>query len=376
PWVSWFVYCSYTGICGWCVTPTAPSRHSIHVAIRDALERGNGHGPFGGIPAQVRVDRGQDFLSKSIAQVMGAFGVRRMKLPPSRPDLKPYVEAANAAVKVMHYQGLPGFTQAPDEKGKQPEPPAGVEGLLTFEEFTARLQNWIHWWNTEHPIRTLGDQTPLAVWNADLTVIHDAPLEALHRHTLELVSRTFTIGPTGIHWGKRQYVEAWMRDHQSERVRLRYLPRHLSSVEVYDAATDAHLGTAAWTNEADRELIVRVKQANADDARRLRAQLRRRKEICKDRYAATSTPGPPQRLNHLTQDQAELLTHRHADRPAPPPAATLPQATSSWSPASGTAPPRPAPPHPPGRELPEPTASWQPAPHPGRKPGTEQDGAP
>ncbi|RSN68458.1 recombinase, partial [Streptomyces sp. WAC 05379] len=113
PWLTLFVNCSNSGICGWAVTPHTPSSQAIIVAIHHALQRGGHHGPFGGIPTLVRVDRGADFLSKAVAQTMGALGVRRVELPPRRPDLKPYVESLNKAFKDMSFRGMPGYTHCP-----------------------------------------------------------------------------------------------------------------------------------------------------------------------------------------------------------------------------------------------------------------------
>jgi hypothetical protein len=70
----------------------------VLVALRDAISREGEHGPFGGVPGAVRVDRGKDFLSRTVGEALGAFAVpvvdlpgssarpRRGPLPPPRAD--------------------------------------------------------------------------------------------------------------------------------------------------------------------------------------------------------------------------------------------------------------------------------------------------
>ncbi|WP_329240840.1 hypothetical protein OG223_00750 [Streptomyces sp. NBC_01478] len=351
PWLTLFVNCSNSGICGWAITPHTPSSQAIIVAIHSALQRGGPHGPFGGIPKLVRVDRGADFLSKAVAQTMGALAVRRVELPPRRPDLKPYVESLNAAFKDMHFRGMPGYTHCPDpDPAAKPKPPP-LEDLLTFEEFTTRTRDFIHRWNHEHRIRSLGNRTPLQAWQADRTVIHDLPPGALNR-SLPLVSRTFTITGTGIDWNGRVYLETWMRDLIGNCVRLRHLPGRYDTVEVYDADTDHRHGTARWTNAASSHLLKRVKEDNAADAARLREALERRPQIVRERFAATATPAPPQPLTTLTTEQARQRLRDPRDPHAATPE-NLPEPTGSWTHTE-----RPQPPPATDDDLPAPTSSW------------------
>jgi putative transposase len=98
PWVTWFIDCATRVICGFAVTAQVPSRESVLVALRDAISREGEHGPFGGVPGAVRVDRGKDFLSRTVGEALGAFAVpvvdlpgssarpRRGPLPPPRAD--------------------------------------------------------------------------------------------------------------------------------------------------------------------------------------------------------------------------------------------------------------------------------------------------
>ncbi|MHA4816091.1 Mu transposase C-terminal domain-containing protein [Streptomyces aculeolatus] len=369
PCLTLIVNCSNTGICGWAVTPHTPSSQAIIVTIHSALQRGGDHGPFGGIPKLIRVDRGADFLSKAVGQTMAALGVTRVELPPRRPDLKPYVEATNKGFKDMLFRGMPAYTHRPStDPAGDPKPPP-LEDLRTFEQFTAEVRDFVYRWNHVYRSRSLGNRTRLEAWKADHNVIHDLPPGALRR-SFPRVSRIFTITNTGIDWNDRTYLKDWMRDHIGTRVHLRHLPGQYATVEVYDAETDQHYGTAHWTNAANSLLLKRVKDANAADRARLEKALNERPRIVGDRYAATTTPEPPRPLTNLTTEQARqrLEDTGHSD-PFPSHIAAdddLPEPTSSWT-ATGRQ--QPAPDN--DDDLPAPTASWL-----SRRPTTPHPNAP
>ncbi|MBX7554391.1 Mu transposase C-terminal domain-containing protein [Streptomyces sp. tea 10] len=362
PWLTLFVNCSNTGICGWAVTPHTPSSQAIIAAIHSAVRRGGPHGPFGGVPKLIRVDRGADFLSKAVAHTLQTLAVRRVELPPRRPDLKPYVESTNAAFKTMLFSGMPGYTHCPEPDTKPKPKPPPIESLLTFEEFTDQVRKFVHKWNHKHRIRSLGNRTPLQAWKADHTVIHDPPPGALKR-SLPLARGTFTITDTGIDWKSRTYLETWMRDHIGTRVRLRHLPGHFDTVEVYNADTDQYLDTARWTNAASSNLLKRVRQANRDDAARVKKALENRpvivaERLAAERFAATTKSAPPHPLNTLTTEQAHRqLEHTHGPDPRTTPTENLPEPSLSWTNTRHLQPP-PAD----DESLPAPTSSWLPRP--------------
>lgn len=356
PWLTLFVNCSNDGICGWAVTPHTPNSQAIIVALHHAVQRGGPHWPFGGVPTLIRVDRGTDFLSDAVHQAMGILDIDRVALPPRRPDLKPYVESLNKSFKNMLFRGMPGYTECPAPDTAATSKPPPVEDLLTFERFTTEVSKFVHRWNHEHRIRNLDNRTPLEVWRADQTVIHDPPPAALRR-SLPFVRRTFTITGTGIDWQGRDYLETWMHDLGGTRVRLRHLPGYFDTVEVYDAADDKYFGTARWTNAASTHLMRRVRETNAADAARLRKALERRSKIVAERFAATAESAPPRLLTTLTTEQAHQHLHdtRDADLLGTPGPVdeNLPEPTGSWT---NTHPPQPCTDI--DDNLPAPTPSW------------------
>ncbi len=109
PWVTWFVDAGTNAVCGTAVTVGVPSRESILAALRAAVSMEEPYGPPGGLPGHMRIDRGKDFLSKTVASVLAGFAVRTGPLPGYTPHLKGSVETLNGAMERMFAAGLPGM---------------------------------------------------------------------------------------------------------------------------------------------------------------------------------------------------------------------------------------------------------------------------
>ncbi|MFD4950432.1 hypothetical protein [Streptomyces sp. NPDC058451] len=196
PWITWFTDCPTNVITGIAVTPGDPSRESVLAGLRSAVLREEPYGPFGGLPEKVRVDRGKDFLSRTVTAAFDLLDVTVEDLPAYTPHLKGTVEGLNRAVESMFLASLPGYARQP-RPGKYPSRPKD-EVLLSFEDFTARLLDWTRWWNTEHQPVPLRGRTPLEAWQADPTPLRDMPATDLWTFTLEDASR----------WCLRQWRDA------------------------------------------------------------------------------------------------------------------------------------------------------------------------
>ncbi|MFB6842122.1 transposase family protein [Streptomyces sp. NPDC056361] len=113
PWITWFTDCATNAITGVAVTPGAPSRESVLAALRSAVLREEPYGPFGGLPEKVRVDRGKDFLSRTVTAAFDLLDVTVEDLPAYTPHLKGTVEGLNRAVESMFLTALPGYARQP-----------------------------------------------------------------------------------------------------------------------------------------------------------------------------------------------------------------------------------------------------------------------
>nr|WP_242514840.1 Mu transposase C-terminal domain-containing protein [Streptomyces rimosus] len=299
PWITWFTDCSTNAITGVAVTPVHPSRESVLAALRSAVLREDPYGPFGGLPEKVRVDRGKDFLSRTVTAAFDLLEVTVEDLPAYTPHLKGTVEGLNRAVESMFLAALPGYARQP-RPGKRPSRPKD-EVLLSFEDFTARLLAWTRWWNTEHRPEPLRGRTPLQAWQDDPTPLRDVPAADLWTFTLEDAG-TRTLTTRGLRFRRRDYVGAWMTGQAGIQVRIRFMPHHDHRIEVYHAATGRYLGPADLTDQATEEQVSAVRRARSARARRLKKDLEASQ---RERYAAATQPEAPQRLGVLTTAQAE-----------------------------------------------------------------------
>ncbi|MFF3653618.1 Mu transposase C-terminal domain-containing protein [Streptomyces sp. NPDC002181] len=299
PWVTWFVDCATNTIMGVAVTAGSPSRESVLAALRAAVLREEPFGPQGGLPEKVRVDRGKDFLSKTVAAAFGALVVEVEDLPAYTPHLKGTVEGLNRAVESMFLAALPGYVRQP-RPGRRPGQ-LKAEGLLGFEDFTVRLLGWVEWWNAVHQPAPLAGKTPLQAWAADPTPLREVSPEELWTFTLEDDGRIRVISTRGVRFRRRDYVGPWMTGQTGTGVRVRFMPHHDHRIEVFDAGTGRYLGPAEVADEASAEQIAAVRTARAARARKLKRDL---SAAQRERYAAVTGPGKPERLGAVSAAEA------------------------------------------------------------------------
>ncbi|MBT2545715.1 transposase [Streptomyces sp. ISL-44] len=299
PWITWFVDCATNVIMGLALTPGYPSRESVLAALRAAVLREEPFGPQGGLPEKVRVDRGKDFLSKTVAAAFGALVVEVEDLPAYTPHLKGTVEGLNRAVESMFLAALPGYVRQPRPGRRRSRPKDEV--LLGFEDFTGRLLDWVEWWNTSHHPEPLRGRSPLEVWEADPTPVREVSPEELWTFTLEDDGRVRVISTRGVRFRRRDYVGPWMTGLAGTGIRVRFMPHHDHRIEVFDATTGRYLGPATVADEASPEQISAVRTARAVRSRRLRKDLGAAQ---RERYAAVTRPGKPERLGAVSAAEA------------------------------------------------------------------------
>lgn len=331
PWITFFVDAAVSAICGLAITPQRPSREAVLVAIRDAILIDEHHGPFGGIPQYLRVDGGKEFLCDTVTEALGVLGTEIIALPPFTPEGKGNVEAVNGAIKKTLFAGMPGYTHAPTLRGGKPVDPD--QPLIHFEEFVTRVLQWVHRWNHENTLRSLGDHTPRQAWDADPALIDTVTAEALHTYTLERHGKPLAISNGGVRWRKRNYIADWMHGRVGEKVDLRYLPHHDHRVELYDPQSGRHLGAAVMTGQATPEQTLSLKRARRREADRLRAQLKKAEKNRNVRYAAATRPAPPVPLDVLPEEEA--LEHLRALDGFDPAAEALPDLIQLPAPDAG-----------------------------------------
>ncbi|MCC8477275.1 Mu transposase C-terminal domain-containing protein [Streptomyces globisporus] len=302
PWVTWFIDCARKVIMGVAVTPHAPSRDAVLAALRMSLDRAEPFGPAGGVPDLIRVDRGKDFLSVTVISALGALAVPVIDLPAYTPHLKGTVEALNNAVEKMLFASMPRYVHQQRLTGGRTADPD--EPALTFEAFVELLLEWVRWWNNEHKPKALGGRTPMEAWRADPTPLHDVPAGQLARFGLEDDGITRVVTTRGVQVGNRFYIDPWMVGQGGTRVAVRRLPHHDTSIEIF-GLDGTHLCSAVLAEAASKEQVRAVRNARTARARQLRADFKAAARLRREKFKASTTPAPPQRLGALTEAEAE-----------------------------------------------------------------------
>jgi putative transposase len=90
------------------------------------------YGPVGGLPALVRIDRGKDFLSRTVTSALGALAIPVHDLPAYSPHLKGTVENLNRCAERMLFAALPRYTHAPAPSLRRPDRAEDATAPLTF----------------------------------------------------------------------------------------------------------------------------------------------------------------------------------------------------------------------------------------------------
>ncbi|MEU8620615.1 hypothetical protein [Streptomyces sp. NPDC048623] len=108
----------------------------------------------------MRIDRGRDFLSKTVLGVFGVLDTEAEVLPAYSPHLKGTVENLNRCADRMLFALLPGSTLTPEPRRAKKKPDPDEPVALTCAEFTAEVLDRARWWNTEHRPARLAGQTP------------------------------------------------------------------------------------------------------------------------------------------------------------------------------------------------------------------------
>ncbi|UTT51074.1 MULTISPECIES: Mu transposase C-terminal domain-containing protein [Rhodococcus] len=216
-----------------------------------------------------------------------------------RAHLKGTVETINGAAEKLLFAALPRYTHRQKQINGAPVDPD--QPPLSFEAFTAEVLAWVRWWNTEHTLTNLGDRSPMQSWDDDPTPIHDADETRLWMFTLEDDRRHRTITTKGVAFRRGgHYIADWMVRLVGTGVRIRYMPHHTGEIEVFDAATGIHLGTAVLADSASTEDRARVLQARARQSRQVRANLVAAEKARRIRYAASTVSEPATRLDAMT----------------------------------------------------------------------------
>lgn len=282
PWLTTVLDDGTRALVGWAIELT-PHAGTVLTAIRMGMVEDPERGPFGAVPARVRIDRGLEFAATAVVDALAALCVDPHRLPAFAPHRKGKVERVHRTIDQTLLCGLPGFTGGPrDAAGRLYGPlddrvaarvkAADAEvGPMRIERFAALFASWAAWYNTERPHTMLEGRTPLQAWQDDPGPLHRIDAGRL-RHLLQACDEV-TIGKYGIRRNNLHYVAPELQGRGGQKLSIHFMPHDDRSVEVYLAGE--YLCTAYPNNALTDEQKTAFFAHAAAEGKRLGRERRR-----------------------------------------------------------------------------------------------------
>ncbi|MEV4283567.1 hypothetical protein AB0J56_47980, partial [Actinoplanes xinjiangensis] len=116
PWLTSINDDGTRALVGWAIALT-PHTGTVLTALRMALVVDEQRGPFGAVPAMVRVDGGLEFAAQAVKDALAALCVESHRLPGFTPDRKGKIERIHQSMEQTLLMGMPGYTKGPRDAG-------------------------------------------------------------------------------------------------------------------------------------------------------------------------------------------------------------------------------------------------------------------
>ena len=265
PWLTVVMDDYSRAVAGYMLTTDAPSAANTALALRQAIWRKiEPDWSVCGIPEQLYVDNGSDFVSEHIEQACIALKIRVIHSRPGRPRGRGKIERLFRTINDMFLPDVPGHLI----KGQPLSEPA-----IDLSELTARFEGFLHGVYHQRKHGTTGE-APLARWQAGgfLPALPESR-EALDMLLLR-VPKPRKVGRDGIRFMGRRYVEPTLAAFVGEQVDVLYDPRDLTEVHVHHEGTfvcralcPEHMNVPSLTSirSARRHAKERLKKSVAAD---------------------------------------------------------------------------------------------------------------
>lgn len=263
PWLTVVLDDHSRAIAGYFISLDAPSALNTALALRQAIWRKlNPEWIVSGIPEQLYVDNGSDFVSEHIEQACIVLKIRLIHSLPGRPRGRGKIERLFRTINDMFLPDLPGHLIA----GKALSAPA-----LTLDELRVRFETFVCEVYHRRPHGSTREP-PIARWQKGgfLPAMPDS-LEQLDM-LLVHVPKPRKVLRDGIRLMGRRYVEPTLAAFVGEQVEAVYDPRDLTEIHVYHqgrfvcrALSPEHAGSPSLRaiQQARRGVKERDKQALA-----------------------------------------------------------------------------------------------------------------
>lgn len=306
PWLTTVIDDGTRALVGWAISIT-PHSGTVLTAVRMALLSDPARGPFGAVPARVRMDRGLDFAAQAVKEALAALVIDPHRLPEFTPHRKGKVERIHLTIDQTLLCTMPGYTDGPrDAAGKlfgplsdrardRAEAPESKTPPMRIELLARRFAAWAHWYNYERPHSMIGDRPPAEAWNADPSALIRIEPDRVRHLLLAGVERV--VGKRGISFHSLDYIAPELRGRGGQRVQVRYMPHDDRFIEVY--LDGSHLCTAEPSGFLSEEKTEEFRAHARAETKRLSAERRRaagraRRELVT--LTDTETTATPSRL--------------------------------------------------------------------------------
>ena len=294
PWMTSVIDDYSRAICGYTVFTGAPSAINTALALRQAIWRKSDPAwPMFGLPDVLHIDHGSDFTSQHIEYTAVALKIRLIYSTVGRPQGRGKVERFFGTVNTELLAALPGHL-APGARRPKPH--------LTLAELDQAVGGFVTDYN-ERPHRAI-KQSPKAAWKADgwLPRMPDT-LDQLDGLLLT-VPKNRIVQRDGIHFQGQRYLSPTLAPFVGHPVTIRYDPRDVSEIRVYDH--DTYICAAIDEGHPNQRLSLR----DIESARRTRRR-ELRKEI-NDRIPRAAIREEP-RTERTAPKRVKLRTYEEDD---------------------------------------------------------------
>lgn len=292
PWLTVIMDDYSRAICGYTVFTGAPSAMNTALALRQAIWRKPDPGwAMCGIPDILHADHGTDFTSRHLEQTAAELRIRIIHSTVGRPQGRGKIERFFGTITTELLPLLPGHLRAGN---RRPEP------VLDLAALDTAIGAFITTYN-DRPHKELG-VTPRVAW------IGDGWLPRMPESLVELdrllftVPKSRTVQRDGIHFQGQRYLAPTLAPFVGRTVTIRYDPRDISEIRVYDhntficvAVDEAHPNLRMSLRE--------VETARRARRRQLRRDLNDRIPTTAARPELPATAPPPRRPRLRTYEE-------------------------------------------------------------------------
>ncbi|AMG83183.1 MULTISPECIES: Mu transposase C-terminal domain-containing protein [Microbacterium] len=292
PWLTTVLDDYSRAICGYTVFTGAPSALNTALALRQAIWRKTDPAwAMCGLPDILHVDHGSDFTSRHLERTAVALHFRIIHSAVARPQGRGKIERFFGTINTELLATLPGHL-GPNHRSPRP--------ALDLPALDRAIGSFVTTYN-ERPHRELGT-SPRDAWIADgwLPRMPDTldDLDGL----LLTVPKNRVVQRDGIHFQGQRYLAPTLAPFVGRTVTIRYDPRDISEVRVYDH--DSFICIAVDEAHPNLRLSLRdVETARRARRRELRRAINDRIPTTAPREEPREAPPPRRRPRLRTYEE-------------------------------------------------------------------------